>query len=326
MSQHQPLEPGLALEAVRVVEAAALSASRWTGLGNEKAADRAAVDTMRELLASLEMRGRVVIGEGERDDAPMLFIGEELGISNAPSVDIAVDPLEGTTLCANGAPGALTVLAMASHGGLLHAPDVYMEKIAAGPGLPEDLLSINHAAHENLTRLADAKSCAPAELTVVILDRPRHESLIRDYRDAGARVQLIPDGDISAVIAAASPESGVDLYVGTGGAPEGILAAAALRCIGGQMQGRLTFSNEEQRQRAMQMGIEEPDAVLRCDDMASGEILFAATGVTDGQLLHGVTTRQGELMTQSLLMSSWSGTRRTITTRHDLLSHLAQLA
>ncbi|MDD9900816.1 MAG: class II fructose-bisphosphatase [Alphaproteobacteria bacterium] len=304
----------LALDLVRVTEAAALAASLLMGRGDEKAADQAAVDAMRNALASLAIDGTVVIGEGERDEAPMLYIGEKVGAGSGPAFDIALDPLEGTTITAKGGPNALAVIAMAEQGGFLNAPDVYMDKIAAGvdAGLDIDL-----APAENLARLAKAKNVSVSELVVCILDRPRHEKLIADVRAAGARITLIPDGDVSGVIATAQPGSGVDMYIGSGGAPEGVLAAAALRCTGGFMQGRLLFRNDDERARAAKWGVTALDKKYGLYDLASGDVMFAATGVTDGAMLKGVRRFAGGAQTHSIIMRSKTGTIRQIEATHD---------
>lgn len=316
------MDRNLALEAVRVTEAAALAASRWVGKGEEKAADQAAVDAMRISFNSLYIHGKVVIGEGERDEAPMLYIGEEvgkgLGKKGAPHVDIALDPLEGTTITATGGPNSLAVLAMTEEGGFLNAPDVYMEKVAVGPGLPKDFLSLDDDPKKLVSELAKAKGGQPEEMLVCILDRPRHEELIAKTREAGARIMLIPDGDVSAVIATTETSTGLDMYIGTGGAPEGVLAAAALQCIGGQMLGRLVFRNEDEKQRAAKWGIEDLSKIYTIDDMAYGpNVMFAATGVTDGQMLKGVRRFAGGAVTHSVIMRSKSGTVRHVEARHN---------
>ena len=311
------MDRNLALEAVRVTEAAALSASRWMGRGDEKAADQAAVDAMREALNSLSIDGTVVIGEGERDEAPMLYIGEKVGKGHGPKVDIALDPLEGTTITAKGGPNALAVIAMADEGNFLNAPDVYMDKIAVGGGLPEGVVDIDAEPFENLNNLAKAKDKKISDLVVCILDRPRHADLIKAVRDSGARIMLISDGDVSGVIATSSVSSGVDIYVGSGGAPEGVLAAAALRCIGGQMQGRLIFRNDDERARAAKWGITDLNRVYNMLDLASGDVMFAATGVTDGTMVNGVRRRGGGAFTESIVMRSKSGTVRKISSEHD---------
>ena len=311
------MDRNLALEAVRVTEAAALSASRWMGRGDEKAADQAAVDAMRDALNSLSIDGTVVIGEGERDEAPMLYIGEKVGKGDGPKVDIALDPLEGTTITAKGGTNALAVIAMADEGNFLNAPDVYMDKIAVGGGLPEGVVDIDAEPIENLTNLAKAKNKNISDLVVCILDRPRHADLIKAVRDSGARIMLISDGDVSGVIATSSVSSGVDIYVGSGGAPEGVLAAAALRCIGGQMQGRLLFRNDDERARAAKWGITDLDRVYSMLDLAAGDVMFAATGVTDGTMVQGVRRRGGGAFTESIVMRSKSGTVRKISSEHD---------
>ncbi|WP_354081541.1 class II fructose-bisphosphatase [Constrictibacter sp. MBR-5] len=311
------MDRNLALEVVRVTEAAALSASLWMGRGDEKAADQAAVDAMRRALNSLAIEGTVVIGEGERDEAPMLYIGEKVGAGNGPKIDIALDPLEGTTITAKGGPNALAVIAMAEAGGFLNAPDTYMDKIAVGPGLPEGVVDLDRAPEENLRELAKAKGAKPSDLVVCILDRPRHAELIAKIRDAGARIMLISDGDVSGVIATARPGSGVDMYIGSGGAPEGVLAAAALRCIGGQMQGRLLFRNDDERGRARRMGITDFDRKYSMLDLAHGDVMFAATGVTTGTMLQGVRRFAGGAVTHSMVMRSKSGTVRVIEAEHN---------
>lgn len=310
-------ERNLALEAVRVTEAAALSASRWMGRGDEKAADKAAVDAMRTALNGLGIRGTVVIGEGERDEAPMLFIGEEVGNGAGPEIDIALDPLEGTTITAKGGPNALAVLAMAEKGGFLNAPDVYMDKIAVGAGLPPGIVDLDRAPAENVMALSEAMDKPVEDLVVCILDRPRHDKLIKAVRDTGARIQLIGDGDVSGVIATSQPDSGVDMYVGSGGAPEGVLACAALRCIGGQFQGRLLFRNDDEKARASRWGIEDLDRKYDLMDLARGDVMFAATGVTDGAMLRGVRIGKDGAVTHSMIMRSKTGTVRRIEAVHD---------
>jgi fructose-1,6-bisphosphatase II / sedoheptulose-1,7-bisphosphatase len=309
----------LALEAVRVTEAAALSASRLMGQGDEKAADRAAVNAMREALNGLSIDGTVVIGEGERDKAPMLYIGEKVGSAGAgrPQIDIALDPLEGTTICAKGGANAMAVIALAEKGGFLHAPDVYMQKIAVGGGLPNNLIDLDAAPATNLKNLAKAKKCDVSDLVVCILERERHEQIIRKVRESGARIKLISDGDVAGVIATAVPEAGIDMYMGIGGAPEGVLAAAALRSIGGQMQGRLLFSKEEERKRAQRMGVTNLSRIYELEDLAKGDVMFAATGVTDGSMLKGVRRFPGGATTHSIVMRSKTGTVRTIEARHN---------
>ena len=310
------MERNLALEAVRVTEAAALAASRLMGRGDEKAADQAAVNAMREALNGLAIDGTVVIGEGERDEAPMLFIGEKVG-AGGPKIDIALDPLEGTTLTAKGGPNALAVMAMAEEGGFLHAPDTYMDKIAVGRGLPEDVVDLDGEPAENLKNLAKAKGVEVGDLVVCILDRPRHGELIERVRAAGARIQLISDGDVSGVISTSGMESGVDMYWGIGGAPEGVLAAAALRCIGGQFQGRLVFRNDDERRRAGRCGITDFDRKYSLHELAGGDVMFAATGVTDGSMLKGVRRLQNGATTQSMVMRSKSGTVRVVDAQHN---------
>ncbi|HEX2150513.1 MAG TPA: class II fructose-bisphosphatase [Stellaceae bacterium] len=311
------MDRNLALEAVRVTEAAALSASRLMGRGDEKAADQAAVDAMRQSLNSLSIEGTVVIGEGERDEAPMLFIGEKVGTGQGPKIDIALDPLEGTTITAKGAANALAVLAMADHGGFLNAPDVYMDKIAVGGGLPDGVVDLDAEPAENLANLARAKKLDIADLVVCILDRPRHAELIAKVRAAGARIMLIGDGDVSGVMATSDPETGIDIYMGSGGAPEGVLAAAALRCIGGQMQGRLLFRNDDERGRAHRLGITDLNRKYTMMDMAHGDVMFAATGVTNGSMLKGVRRFQGGAFTHSVVMRSKTGTVRYVEAKHD---------
>ncbi len=306
-----------ALEAARVTESAALAASKWMGLGDEKAADQAAVDAMRRTLNSLEIDGTVVIGEGERDKAPMLYIGEKVGTGNGPEIDIALDPLEGTTICATGGQNALAVIAMASRGGFLHAPDVYMDKIAVGANLPSNLVDLDEQPKKNLANLAKAKKCEVRDLVAVILNRPRHEELIAEVREAGARIQLIRDGDVAGVIATARGQSGVDIYMGIGGAPEGVLAAAALRCTGGQIIGRLLFDDEDQKERAYRMGIKDLHRKYSTEEMAKGNVMFAATGVTSGTMLDGVRYFPGGAVTHSIVMRSETGTIRTITAEHN---------
>ncbi|HEU0217932.1 MAG TPA: class II fructose-bisphosphatase [Stellaceae bacterium] len=312
------MDRNLALEAVRVTEVAALSASRLMGRGDEKAADQAAVDAMRTALNGLTIDGTVVIGEGERDEAPMLYIGEKVGTGHGPKIDIALDPLEGTTITAKGGANALATLAMADAGGFLNAPDVYMEKIAVGGGLPDNLVHIEEEPAKNLRELARAKKTDIADLVVCILDRPRHSDLIAKVRAAGARIMLIGDGDVSGVIATSDPETGIDIYMGSGGAPEGVLAAAALRCIGGQMQGKLLFRNDDERGRAHRLGITDLDRVYSLLDLAHGDVMFAATGVTNGTMLRGVRRFAGGAMTHSVVMRSRTGTVRYIEAKHDL--------
>jgi len=312
------MDRNLALEAVRVTEAAALAASAWMGRGNEKAADQAAVDAMRTALNSLAIDGTVVIGEGERDEAPMLYIGEKVG-RGGPKIDIALDPLEGTTITAKGAPNALAVIAMADHGGFLNAPDVYMDKIAVGGGLPEGVVDLDEGPAKNLKALAKAKKVDIGDIVACILDRPRHAELIAKTRESGARIMLISDGDVSGVIATSKPSSGVDIYMGSGGAPEGVLAAAALRCIGGQMQGRLLFRDDDEKGRAVKLGIKDLNRKYGMLDLAKGDVMFAATGVTDGSMVRGVRRVGNSVLTSSLVMRSKTGTVRTIEAEHDLV-------
>ena len=314
------LERVLSLEIVRVTERAAVSAARLCGRGDEKAADQAAVDAMRRELNKLAIDGTVVIGEGERDEAPMLFIGERLGSRIGPKVDIAVDPLEGTTLCAKAMPGAIATMAMAEGGSLLNAPDVYMEKIAVGPGYPQDVVDLDAPAEENIRALAKAKGVKTSELTALVLDRPRHADVIAGVRKAGAAVRLITDGDVAGIIHTADPAgTGIDIYIGVGGAPEGVLAAAAMRCIGGQMQCRLVLDTEEKRERAMKMGIADPRRRYRMEDLVRGDCLFAATGVTDGAMLRGVKFRGDMIETETVVMRSVTGTVRWIRAEHRQL-------
>ena len=311
------MDRNLALEAVRITEAAALAASRLMGRGDEKAADQAAVDAMRQAFNGLNIKGTVRIGEGERDEAPMLYIGEEVGTGDGPKIDIALDPLEGTTITAKGGGNALAVLAMAEEGGFLNAPDTYMDKIAVGGGLPDNIVDLDATPAENLRALAKAKGLEIGDLVACILDRPRHEELIAKTREAGARIMLIGDGDVSGVIATATPETGVDIYMGVGGAPEGVLAAAALRCIGGQMQGRLVFRNADEKARATRLGVKEFDRKYSLIELAHGEVMFAATGVTNGTMLKGVRRFRHGASTHSLVMRSKSGTVRYIEATHN---------
>lgn len=317
----------MALEAVRVAELAALAASKLIGLGDEKDADQAAVDAMRTGLNEMAIDGRVVIGEGERDEAPMLFVGEEVG-SGGPKVDIALDPLEGTTITAKAMAGGLAVLALADHGNFLHAPDVYMDKIGVGGGLPAGVVDLDNTTAVNLQNVAKAKGCDVSDLVACILDRPRHEELIAKTREAGARIALITDGDVSGVIATTVASSGIDIYMGSGGAPEGVLAAAALRCIGGQFQGRLIFRNDDERGRAHRIGITDLNRKYTMTELASGDVIFVATGVTSGTMLRGVKRIPGGVETQSISMVSATGTVRTIeaTHRFDTNPRLARFA
>jgi fructose-1,6-bisphosphatase II / sedoheptulose-1,7-bisphosphatase len=317
MAERKVMDRNLALEAVRVTEAAALSASKLMGRGDEKAADQVAVDAMRRALNGLAIDGTVVIGEGERDEAPMLYIGEKVGTGEGPKLDIALDPLEGTTITAKGLTNALAVVAMAEQGGFLNAPDVYMDKIAVGGGLPDGVVDLDEKPANNLKNLAKAKKLDVSDIVACILDRPRHEQLIAKVRESGARIMLISDGDISGVIATSQPESGVDIYLGSGGAPEGVLAAAALQCIGGQMQGRLLFRNDQERGRAARMGIADFNRKYDMDALAHGNVMFAATGVTNGSLLRGVHRHTTGAKTHSLVMRSKSGTVRYIEAHHN---------
>lgn len=314
------MDRNLAMEAVRVTEAAALAASRMIGRGDEKAADAAAVDAMRDALNSLDIRGTVVIGEGERDEAPMLYIGEQVGSGQGPEIDIALDPLEGTTITAKGGQNALAVMAMADKGSFLNAPDTYMEKMAVGPGVPEDILDLDAPPREILKKLAKAKNARIEDLLVCILDRPRHEEMVRAVREAGARIAFIQDGDVSGVIATAMGDSGIDIYMGTGGAPEGVLAAAALQCTGGQMLGRLVFRNEDEMARGEKWGITDFKKIYTTNDLAKPHnVMFAATGVTDGAMLKGVRRFPGAATTHSIVMRSKSGTIRHIEASHNFM-------
>jgi fructose-1,6-bisphosphatase II / sedoheptulose-1,7-bisphosphatase len=313
------LDRVLVLEMVRVTEAAAVAASKLIGRGNEKAADAAAVEAMRAALNTLDMDGTVVIGEGERDEAPMLYIGEKVGTAQGtgPKIDIALDPLEGTTITAKAGPNALAVLAIAEAGGLLNAPDVYMDKLAVGPGYPEGVIDLAKSPSDNVRAVAAAKGVDPSEIIVCVLDRPRHEKIIAELRALGCGVQLIPDGDVAGVIAVTDPDTTIDLYMGQGGAPEGVLAAAALRCVGGQFQGRLVFRNDDERARAAKWGVEDLDRIYHLEDLAKGDCIFAATGVTDGSLLEGVKRRKGGcITTESVVMRASTGTVRWVKGEH----------
>ncbi|NJC34251.1 fructose-1,6-bisphosphatase II / sedoheptulose-1,7-bisphosphatase [Sphingomonas jejuensis] len=313
------LDRVLVLEMVRVTEAAAIAASRLVGRGDEKAADAAAVEAMREALNNLAIDGTVVIGEGERDEAPMLYIGEKVGTApgDAPAIDIALDPLEGTTITAKAGPNALAVLAIAEKGCLLNAPDVYMDKLAVGPGYPPGVIDMAKSPADNVRAVAAAKGVDPHEIIACVLDRPRHEKLIAELREVGCGIMLIPDGDVAGVIATTDPDTTIDIYLGSGGAPEGVLAAAALRCVGGQLKGRLIFRNDDERARARKWGIEDLDRVYDLDELASGDCIFAATGVTDGSLLDGVKRLKGGLMTtDSVVMRASSGTVRWVKGEH----------
>jgi len=317
------VDRNLALEVVRVTEAAALAAGRFVGLGYKDGADRAAVEAMRRTFGYMHIRGRVVIGEGERDEAPMLYIGEDVGdgAADAPEIDIAVDPLEGTNLCANGIGDALAVVAMAEHGQFLNAPDTYMNKIAVGP-IARGPIDIRRSATHNLAAIAEAKRARVADLTAVILDRPRHDQLVSEVRKAGVRIRLISDGDVGGALATAdAATTGIDVLLGVGGAPEGVLAAAALRCMGGDMQGVLAFRNDDERARAERMGIKDHNHVYAINELASGDVMFAATGVTDGFLLRGVRYTPSGAETHSIVMRSRSGTVRYLATRHHFEGH-----
>jgi fructose-1,6-bisphosphatase II / sedoheptulose-1,7-bisphosphatase len=312
------LDRVLVLEMVRVTEAAAIAASKLIGRGDEKGADHAAVEAMRAALNELPMDGTVVIGEGERDEAPMLFIGEKVGSAqgSGPKIDIALDPLEGTTITAKAGPNALAVLAIAEQGCLLNAPDVYMQKLAIGPGYAEGTIDLARAPSDNIRSVAAAKGVDPSEIIVCVLDRPRHAELVAELRGLGCGVRLIPDGDVAGVIDTTDPDTGVDVYMGSGGAPEGVLAAAALRCVGGQIQGRLLFRNEDETARARRWGIEDLDRIYTLEEMAKGDCIFAATGVTDGSLLAGVHRRKSIITTESIVMRASSGTVRRVSAEH----------
>jgi fructose-1,6-bisphosphatase II / sedoheptulose-1,7-bisphosphatase len=315
LTPSQVLDRVLVLEMVRVTEYAAIAASKLVGRGDEKAADAAAVAAMRDALNKLAFDGTVVIGEGERDEAPMLYIGEKVGSAQGtgPRIDIALDPLEGTTITAKAGPDALAVLAISEEGGLLNAPDTYMEKLAIGPGYPEGIVSLTKTPTENVTALAEAKGVKPSDIIACVLDRPRHEALIKELRGLGCGVYLIPDGDVAGVIAVTNPDTTIDIYMGSGGAPEGVLAAAALRCVGGQFQGRLIFRNEDEKSRARKIGITDFDRIYSLEDLARGDVIFAATGVTDGSLLEGVRRyKTGRITTESIVMRASSGTVRRV--------------
>lgn len=315
----QILDRVLVLEMVRVTEAAAIAASKMIGRGDEKAADAAAVEAMREALNELYMDGTVVIGEGERDEAPMLYIGEKVGAAQGkgPKIDIALDPLEGTTITAKAGPNALAVLAIAEEGNLLNAPDVYMEKLAVGPGYPAGIIDLDKSATQNIEAVAAAKGVKPADVIACVLDRPRHEKLIAELRAIGCGIMLIPDGDVAGVIATTDPDTTIDIYMGSGGAPEGVLAAAALRCVGGQFKGRLLFRNDDEKSRARGWGIEDLNRIYDLNDLAKGDVIFAATGVTDGSLLDGVKRLKGNRMTtESVVMRASSGTVRWVKGEH----------
>ena len=313
------LDRVLVLEMVRVTEAAAIAAAKLIGRGDEKAADHAAVEAMREAFDDLYIDGTVVIGEGERDEAPMLYIGEKVGgaIGKGPKIDIALDPLEGTTITAKAGPNSLAVLAAAEEGNLLNAPDVYMDKLAVGPGYPDGIISLDKTPTENVNAVAAAKGVKPSDIMVCVLDRPRHEELIAELRKIGCGIQLIPDGDVAGVIATTNEDTGIDLYMGSGGAPEGVLAAAALRCVGGQFNGRLLFRNEDEKARARKWGITDLNKIYKLEELAKGDCIFAATGVTDGSLLDGVHRRKdGTLTTHTVVMRASSGTVRWVKGEH----------
>jgi len=319
------LDRVLVLEMVRVTEAAAIAASDLIGRGDEKAADHAAVEAMRRAFDDLEIDGTVVIGEGERDEAPMLYIGEKVGGApgTGPKIDIALDPLEGTTITAKAGPNALAVLAAAEKGCLLNAPDVYMEKLAVGPGYPPDIISLDRSASENVAAVAAAKGVEPHEIIVCVLDRTRHAELIAELRGIGCGIVLIGDGDVAGVIATTNPDTTIDMYMGSGGAPEGVLAAAALRCVGGQFNGRLLFRNDDERERARKWGIEDLDRIYKLEDLAQGDCIFAATGVTSGSLLDGVKryrrpTGEHVLTTESVVMRASTGTVRWVKGEHRM--------
>ena len=319
-SNRSALDRILVLEMVRVTECAAMAASHLIGRGDEKEADAAAVSGMRDALNQLDFDGTIVIGEGERDEAPMLYIGEKVGKakSDAPAIDIALDPLEGTTITAKAGQNALAVLAIAEKGCLLNAPDTYMDKIAIGGGYEDGLVSLNKSVTENIEALAKAKGVKPSDIIACVLDRPRHESIIAELRSLGCGIKLIPDGDVTGVIATTDPDTTVDIYLGQGGAPEGVLAAAALRCVGGQMEGRLVFRNDDEKRRAAKWGIEDLDRIYSLTDMAQGDVIFAATGVTDGSLLEGVKVRRdGSITTESVVMRASSGTVRYVKSKHQ---------
>jgi fructose-1,6-bisphosphatase II / sedoheptulose-1,7-bisphosphatase len=312
------LDRVLVLEMVRVTEAAAIAASKMIGRGDEKAADAAAVEAMRKAFNGLEFDGTVVIGEGERDEAPMLYIGEKVGsaIGTGPKIDIALDPLEGTTITAKAGPNALAVLAIAEEGGLLNAPDVYMDKLAIGPGYKDGVVGLDRTPTENVKALAKAKGVKPNEIIACVLDRPRHEKLIAELRGIGCGIVLIPDGDVAGVIAVTNPETTIDIYMGAGGAPEGVLAAAALRCVGGQFEGRLLFRNDDEKGRAKKWGVEDLNRIYKLGDLVKGDAIFAATGVTDGSLLQGVKRRKDCMTTESVVMRASSGTVRWVRGEH----------
>ena len=320
MTSSHALDRLLVLEMVRVTEAAAVAASKLIGRGDEKAADHAAVEAMREALNQLEFDGTVVIGEGERDEAPMLYIGEKVGAAqgSGPRIDIALDPLEGTTITAKAGPNALAVLAIAEQGCLLNAPDVYMDKLAVGPGYPEGVIDLDRSPSDNIRAIAAAKGVEPSDIIACVLDRPRHAELIGELRKLGCGIMLIPDGDVAGVIAVTDPDTTIDVYMGSGGAPEGVLAAAALRCVGGQFKGRLLFRNDAERGRAAKWGVEDLNRVYDLHELARGDVIFAATGVTDGSLLEGVKRRKNGITTESVVMRASTGTVRWVKGEHRL--------
>ena len=318
MKASHNLDRVLVLEMVRVTEAAAVAASKLVGRGDEKAADHAAVEAMRDALNQLEFDGTVVIGEGERDEAPMLFIGEKVGAAqgSGPKIDIALDPLEGTTITAKAGVNAMAVLAIAEEGHLLNAPDVYMDKLAVGPGYPEGVIDLARSPSDNSRAIAAAKGVAPGDIIACVLDRPRHADLIAELRALGCGISLISDGDVAGVIAVTDPDTTIDVYMGQGGAPEGVLAAAALRCVGGQFQGRLVFRNDDERARAARWGVTDLDRIYHLEELASGDVIFAATGVTDGTLLKGVKRRRDCITTESVVMRASTGTVRWVKGEH----------
>jgi fructose-1,6-bisphosphatase II / sedoheptulose-1,7-bisphosphatase len=308
----------LSLGLARVSEAAALASAKLIGRGDEKAADQAAVNAMREQLNKLDIQGVVVIGEGERDEAPMLYIGEEVGNGEGPAVDIALDPLEGTTLTAKDMPNALTVIAMGPRGSMLHAPDVYMDKLAIGPGYKPGVVTMDMSPAERVSALATAKGCSTSDITVCVLERPRHEAMVEELRSTGCAIRMITDGDVAGVMHCAEETTGIDMYMGSGGAPEGVLAAAALKCMGGQMYGRLLFRNDDERGRAAKAGITNLDRVYTRDDMVTQDVIFAATGVTDGSIVSGIKREVGYFTTETILMRSKTGSVRRMTYRNPV--------
>ena len=317
MADQDYLDRVFTMEVGRCTESAAISASRMIGRGDKEGADQEAVNALREAFNKLEMKGTVVIGEGERDEAPMLYIGEKVGTGNGPEVDIALDPLEGTTLTAKAMANALSVVAMAKGGTLLHAPDVYMQKIAVGPGFPDGVVDLDASVEDNITAVAKAKGVDTSDVTLCVLDRERHNDIIASARKLGSRVFLIPDGDVAGVFHTTEAHTGIDMYIGSGGAPEGVLAAAALRCVGGQMQGRLLFRNDAERERATRAGITDFDRKYELRDLASGDVIFAATGVTNGTMLDGVKWERDYIHTHTMVMRSKTGTVRYIRARRN---------